>query len=127
MSAASKRGQPSPPAVFAVDLQEAIRRRAEEIYERSGRIAGRDLHNWAQAEAEILRELEEQAVRKAAIVVKVKGVRYVGEYSVAAAGGYSPGEFAPGEPIPVRLEGDKMYVTRPNGEELETTIVSRSD
>ena len=45
------------------------------------------------------------------------------EVAKAAADGYTPGEFAPGDPIPVRLEGDKMYVKRPNGKELETTIV----
>jgi len=43
---------PTPPQ--PADLHEAIRRRAEEIYVRSGRIPGRDVENWAQAEREIL-------------------------------------------------------------------------
>jgi hypothetical protein len=38
-------------------MKEAIRIRAEEIYIRNGRIPGRDLDNWTQAETEILREL----------------------------------------------------------------------
>src|SRR5579863_64228 len=33
------------------DVNQAIRRRAEEIYERNGKLPGRDLHNWAQAES----------------------------------------------------------------------------
>ena len=70
------------------------------------------------------KEIEE--LSKAAIVVKVKGVDYVGEYNVAASGGYSPGEFASGQAIAVRLEGNKMFVRRPNGQELETRIVSKS-
>ena len=84
------------------------------------------MQNWVQAEAEVRREWEERTARKAAIVVKVEGVRYVGEYNVADADGYTPGEFAAGEAIPVRLQGDKMYVKRPNGKELETEIVSRT-
>ena len=43
------------------DLQEAIRRRAEEIYIRNGKIPGHDLENWAQAEHEIMREFTEPA------------------------------------------------------------------
>ena len=39
----------------------------------SGRIAGRDLENWAQAEQEIRREMYKYG--SAAIVVKVNGVR----------------------------------------------------
>jgi hypothetical protein len=128
MHAGSKKGRPSPaPAALPTELQQAIRRRAEEIYERSGRIRGRDMQNWMQAEAEIRHELQEPGARKlAAIVVKVDGVRYVGEYNVAAADGYTPGEFASGDPVPVRLEGDKMYVKRPNGKELQATIVSKN-
>jgi hypothetical protein len=38
--------------------EEAIRRRASELYERSGRIEGRDWENWLAAEAELLAELQ---------------------------------------------------------------------
>ena len=106
------------------DLHEAVRRRAEEIYIRSGRIPGRDVENWTQAEKEILAETTHSAHRKA-IVVNVNGVQYVGEYDEASAAGYTPGEFRSAGPIPVRFEGDKMFVKRPNGKELETRIVQR--
>lgn len=114
---------PQPPA----DQQEAIRRRAEEIYIRNGRVAGRDLENWRQAEREIQAEAEEYAkappVHRTAVVVTVNGVTYVGEYDAASRDGYTPGEFAKGMPVAVRFEGEKMFVQRPNGKELETTIV----
>jgi len=108
-----------------LDLQAAIRKRAEEIYVRNGRIPGRDVENWAQAEREVREEVEKGKQRKA-IVVKVNGVQYVGEYTIESAGGYVPGEFAAGEPIAVRLEGEKMYVRRSNGQELETRIVKKA-
>ena len=106
------------------DRHEAIRRRAEEIYIRDGRIPGRDVENWFQAETEILREAEYHS-RRAAVVIKVSGVRYVGEYSVDDADGYTPGEFAAGDPITVRFEADRMFVRRSGGADLKTTIVKR--
>lgn len=112
---------PTPPP----DQHEAIRRRAEEIYIRNGRIPGRDQENWAQAEQEILRESAEPPTRKA-IIVKVNGVQYVGEYNPASSDGYLPGEFGPGATVPVRFLGDKMFVQRPNGKILETTIVKKT-
>lgn len=111
---------PTPPP----DLYEAIRRRAEEIYERNGRIPGRDLENWAEAEQEILREFESQP--RKAIVVKVGEAQYIGQYDPASCDGYVPGEFGPGAAVPVRFRGDKMLVLRPNGKVLETTIVKKS-
>jgi hypothetical protein len=114
----------SPTAVFAADLHEAIRRRAEEIYVQSGRIPGRDVENWIQAEREI-REQAENRNRRAAIIVRVNGAQYVGEYCPKSADGYVPGEIGIGSSVPVRLKGDKMYVKRPNGRELETTIVQK--
>jgi len=108
-----------------IDQHDAIRRRAEEIYIRNGRISGRDMENWVQAEQEILRESIQEAGRSKAIVVKVNGVQYVGEYDPETSGGYTPGELMKGVAIPVRFVGDKMFVKRPNGQELETTIVKR--
>lgn len=107
------------------DLQEAIRRRAQEIYEQSGKVPGRDLENWTRAEAEILGD-RTTPQRRPAIVVEVDGVRYVGEYEAESCGGYTAGEFGPGQEIPVRFAGDKMLVRRANGTELETTIVHRT-
>ena len=111
----------SAPAPYPHD---AIRRRAEEIYVRNGRLPGRDMENWAQAEQEILRESAEPPLRRTAIIVKVNGAEYVGEYNPAASDGYIPGEFGPGVSVTVRFLDDKMFVKRPNGKILETTIVN---
>lgn len=104
-------------------IREAIRRRAEEIYIRSGRIPGRDLENWSQAEEEIKREAT--GTTRKAVVVRVNGVQYFGEYQPEACDGYQPGEFGKGKAVPVRFAGNKMFVKRPNGKELETTIVKK--
>ena len=85
---------------------------------------GRDLENWVQAEAEILRECAESPSRRA-IVVDVDGVQYVGEYSSQSGDDYAPGEFGIGEELAVRFEGEKMFVKRPNGKELETSVVDK--
>jgi len=106
------------------DLHEAIRRRAEEIYFESGEIPGRDLENWRQAEQDIHRQHEPTKPRRA-IVVKVEGVEYVGEYQTESPDDYSPGEFSRGESVPVLIEGDRMLVRRPNGRTLQTKIVHR--
>jgi hypothetical protein len=107
--------------------EEAIRRRAEEIYIRNGKVAGYDVHNWMQAEKEILREAAERAGRRTAVVINVNGIRYIGEYWGEFAEGYTPGEFAAGGSVPVRFEGDQMFVQRPNGRgELRTTLVKRA-
>ncbi|HYM77555.1 MAG TPA: DUF2934 domain-containing protein [Candidatus Dormibacteraeota bacterium] len=108
----------------APDLHELIRRRAEEIYFRNGRIPGRDAENWAQAEHEIRQEVEASR-KKTAIVVRVNGMHYVGEYRPELADGYVPGEFGAGTPVDVRLDGDRMLVKRPNGKVLETRIVQK--
>lgn len=107
------------------DLHEAIRSRAEEIYFRNGCIPGRDAENWSQAEREIFQELRSRTSSRKAVVVKVNGVQYVGEYDQDAADGYVPGELGQGSAIPVRFHGDKMFITRPDGRELETTIVKK--
>ena len=108
------------------ELRQAIHRRAEEIYERSGRIPGRDLHNWALAEAQIRTETSTHSACKPAVVVKVEGVQYIGEYDSALASGYTPGEFVAGDPVRVRFEDGKMVVIRPNGQLLETTIINKA-
>jgi Protein of unknown function (DUF2934) len=109
---------------YSPQMQDAIRRRATELYQRTGAVEGHDVENWYQAEAEILRESVGTPVRRA-IVVNVQGVVYTGEYECTAAEGYTPGEWKPGDPVPVRLAGDKLYLRRPNGRELQTTIVKR--
>jgi hypothetical protein len=128
---------PVAPPVKVSALQEAIRARAQEIYDRRGRIPGRDVQNWTQAEAEVMQEWSEKAwpgkepsersiVGRTAVVVHVNGVEYIGEYTPDQADGYRPGEFDRGQHIPIRFAGGKMFVTRPNGTELETTLINHS-
>lgn len=109
---------------YSPQQQDAIRRRATDLYQRGGQAQGHDLENWCQAEAEILRESAVHSVRRC-VVVNVDGVVYTGEYELASADGYTPGEWKPRDPIPVRLAGDKLYLRRRNGRELRTTIVKR--
>jgi hypothetical protein len=109
---------------YSPQMQEAIRRRATELYHQGGKVAGQDTENWYRAEAEILRESPSHNVRRA-VVVNIQGVVYTGEYESTSADGYTPGEWKPGDPVPVRLAGDKLYLRRPNGRELQTTIIKR--
>jgi Protein of unknown function (DUF2934) len=109
---------------YSPQMQEAIRRRATELYQQRGALEGRDEENWYQAEAEILRGSGPHLARRA-VVVNLLGVLYTGEYDSTSADGYTPGEWKAGDPVPVRLSGDKLYLRRPNGRELQTTIVKR--
>lgn len=108
------------------DLHERIRHRAEEIYVQSGRVPGRDIENWSQAEREILGQAG-IGRQHMAVVIKVNGIKYVGEYELESADGYTPGEFAIGSSVKVRMERDRMFIKRANGKELETRIVRRMD
>jgi hypothetical protein len=112
------------PGNHSAQLEEAIRRRARELYVHSGGLEGHDAANWHQAEAEILRESAVFGARRA-VVVNVQGVVYTGEYESTSANGYTPGDWKPGDPVAVRLAGDKLYLRRGNGQELKTTIVKR--
>ncbi|MGD0567460.1 MAG: DUF2934 domain-containing protein [Candidatus Sulfotelmatobacter sp.] len=112
------------PGNHSAQLEEAIRRRAKELYLQAGGLEGHDAANWHQAEAEILRESAAVGARRA-VVVNVQGVVYTGEYESASANGYTAGEWKPGDPVPIRLAGDKLYLRRRNGQELKTTIVKR--
>jgi hypothetical protein len=112
------------PETYPPHILEAIRRRASELYRHSGAVDGRDVDNWCQAEAEVLRESTTHAVRRT-VVVNLGGVVYTGEYDCTAADDYTPGEWKPGDPVAVRLAGDKLYLRRPNGRELQTRIVKR--
>jgi hypothetical protein len=105
------------------EMQKAIHHRAEEIYRQSGELKGRDLENWCRAEAEILRETGVHKTR-AAVVINLEGVVYTGEYDLAA-GDYMPGEWRVGERVSVRLEGDRLFLRRPSGRDLETYVVKR--
>jgi len=106
------------------ELQNAIRNRARELYWQGGALEGQDIENWQQAEAEILRETAPHLPRPA-VVINLEGVVYTGEYNLAAADGYTPGEWKAGDRVPIRLEGDRLFLRRPNGRELETNVVKR--
>lgn len=108
----------------SAELQNAVRKRASELYWRSGSIEGHDVENWRQAEAEILREVA-TPLRRPAVVIHVEGVVYTGEYDLVTAEGYRPGEWKAGARVVVRLDGDRLLLRRPNGLELETQIVKR--
>jgi DUF2934 family protein len=107
-----------------LELQNAIRTRAEELYRQGGAAEGHDVENWCRAEAEIMRETAATFTHPA-VVISVEGVVYTGEYDAASAGGYLPGEWKAGDRVPVRLEGDKLFLRRPNGRELVTRVVKR--
>lgn len=109
---------------YSSEILDAIRRRATELYRRSGGVEGHDVDNWCQAEAEILRECSLRPTRPA-IVVNVDGVLYTGEYEPAAAEDYEPGEWQAGDPVAVRVAGDKLHLRRPDGRYLETTITRK--
>ncbi len=109
---------------YSPQVQDAIRRRADELFRRDGEAPGRDLEHWCQAEAEIIREFSLQQARSA-VVVSVDGVVYTGEYDSANADGYTVGEWKAGDPVPVRMEGEKLFLRRRNGHYLETIIVKR--
>jgi Cft2 family RNA processing exonuclease len=70
----------------AYNLHEAIRRRAEEIYERNGKIPGRDVKNRMRAEEEIKSEAAGDAERRTAVIVKVNGIDQAGEYAQSGPG-----------------------------------------
>ena len=104
-------------------LEQAIRRRAQQLYEQRGRVPGHEVEDWLQAEADVKKEAQPRASRPAYVSVKVAGVTYVGEYDAAACQGYTPGEFQAGEPVRVRVNREKIFITRPDGTELEARIV----
>jgi hypothetical protein len=105
-------------------IQETIRRRATELFQRSGAVPGHDLENWCQAEFEILQEQAAHLIRPA-VVIKLQGVLYTCEYEPDSAGSYAPGEWKSGDPVPLRIAGDKFYIRRHDGSELETTVTKR--
>ncbi len=124
MSASSRESSECVTPLTPAVLRAAIRRRAEEIYVRTGKIPGHDVENWALAEREVEAEIATRQARvRKAIVVRVGGVEYVGEYRQEISAGYIPGELGSGAAVFVRFEGDKMFVRRKNGKELETVLV----
>lgn len=107
------------------DLEQAIRRRAQELYQQRGCVDGHQLEDWLQAEAEI-RARHSSASDFARIALNIGAFRYVGEYNTALSGDYHRGEFKAGDPIHVRFAGDRLFLRRPNGVELEIRIIEKT-
>jgi hypothetical protein len=107
-------------------LRQAIERRARELYEQRGRVAGHELEDWLQAEAEVTQTTSPPPERKpASIVVRVGDIIYTGEYDAAACGDYTPGNLKKGQPITVLVKGDQLLINLPSGGQLVTTIVKK--
>jgi Protein of unknown function (DUF2934) len=104
------------------EIEDAIRRRAEQLYEQRGRTPGHEIEDWLQAEADVLKEA---APTPAYVIVRFEGTTYTGEYDRKCADGYTPGEFRPGSSIEIRFDSDQMFVKRSNGRELQTRIVRK--
>ena len=67
-------------AEFTIDIEERIRRRAYELYERRGREDGHESEDWLQAEADLAAELNQPAA-----VAAVKAARKAPAESAAKA------------------------------------------
>ena len=88
------------------------------------RLPGAGQHVEMLSEAEMIREFTTHS-GCGAIVVSVEGVVYTGEYEFMTAFDYAPGEWQNGTSIPIRFAGDKLFLRRPNGCELQIMIVKR--
>lgn len=61
------------------------------------------------------------------INVAVGDVVYVGHYRPFSRHSYAPTDLVPKSIVDIRLDGEHMYVKRPNGHEIKTAIISRID
>jgi hypothetical protein len=113
------------PVMDESTIHEAIVRRARELWEQRGRVDGHAEEDWAQAEAEVRRQLPPTKTGRAAfLAVKANGYIYTCRYD-RNSDAYKPGDLAAGEAIQLRFEGEKLYL-RLRDHELETTIVRRA-
>ena len=107
------------------EVENAIRRRAQQLYEQRGRALGHEVEDWLQAESEVLRPADFPPA-PAYLQVRLNGVVYTGEYDRNHCGGYVPGEISRNAQVELRFAGEKMFLKRGNGVELETRIVAQS-
>jgi hypothetical protein len=57
--------------------------------------------------------------------VQLGDMVYVGSYWPRTRWSYSPTDFIVNDPVQVKIEGKHMYVKRPDGKELKTTVIQR--
>lgn len=112
------------PELRSSTVEEAIRRRAEQLYVQRGKVPGHEIQDWLQAEAEVTGKIA-QPGKSAFVIIRFQGATYTGEYDVRSCADYRHGEFCPGSPVEISFNGDKMYLKRPNGKELETRVVKK--
>lgn len=134
-------------------LQEAITRRAGELYQQRGCVDGHALEDWLQAEAEVTAQFRSQenaseekpasesssdaekpkppaldapVSRKSGFFkLKVDDVIYTVEYDPARCDSYRPGMLRKGQPVELRFEDDRIFMKLPNSRELEAKVVKK--
>ena len=57
--------------------------------------------------------------------VEVGEMVYVGSYWPRTIWSYSPTDFIVNDPVQVKIDGKHMYLKRPDGKELKTTVLQR--
>jgi hypothetical protein len=113
------------PATTEAEVQQAIVRRARELWEQRGRIDGYATEDWAQAEAEIREQLAaSRDASPAFLSVQSQAFVYTCRYDRNCVA-YRPGDFAPGDPIRFRVADGKLYLKLTDSHELETTIIRK--
>jgi hypothetical protein len=105
-------------SVRTPEVENAIRLRAEKLYEARGRVAGHEVEDWLQAEAEILRELQ-CFPKLARVAVHFEGATYIGEYDAQHCDGYTRGEFRAGTPVELPFRGSDYVHEAPQRQRIE--------
>jgi hypothetical protein len=57
--------------------------------------------------------------------VQLGDMVYVGSYWPRTRWSYSPTDFIVNDPVQVKIDGKHMYLKRPDGKELKTTVIQR--
>lgn len=57
--------------------------------------------------------------------VEIEDMVYVGSYWPRTCWSYSPTDFVVNDPVQVKVDGKHMYIKRPGGKELKTTLIQR--
>ena len=104
---------------------EATVRRARELWELRGRIDGHAEEDWAQAEAEVRKQMGETRPASQAFL-SIKGQRFVYTCRYDRNGAaYHPGDIVPGQTIRFRVVEGKLFLKVGDNRELETTVIKK--